>query len=93
MANKLSKTRPADEPYAIFESNGGGIKWHILKTYKTPASEKKDPFARWFVAAYSDATGSRGDMGDDYAVNIRRYGRCTWASEAWIEQYGLFSMV
>jgi hypothetical protein len=41
MANKLSKTRPVDEPYAIFESNGGGIKWHILKTYKTPASEKK----------------------------------------------------
>jgi hypothetical protein len=93
MANKLSKTRPVDEPYAIFESNGGGIKWHILKTYKTPASEKKDPFARWFVAAYSDATGTRGDMGDDYAVNVRRYGRCTWASEAWIEQYGLFSMV
>jgi hypothetical protein len=50
MANKLSKTRSADEPYAIFESNGF-IKWHILKTYKTPASEKKDPFARWFVAA------------------------------------------
>ena len=93
MANKLSKTRSAAEPYAIFESNGGGIKWDILKTYKTPASEKKDPFARWFVAAYSDATGSRGDMGDDYAVNVRRYGRCTWASEAWIEQYGLFSMV
>jgi hypothetical protein len=40
MANKLAKTRPVDEPYAIFEGNG--IKWHILKTYKTPASEKKD---------------------------------------------------
>jgi hypothetical protein len=39
MANKLAKTRPVDEPYAIFEGNG--IKWHILKTYKTPASEKK----------------------------------------------------
>jgi hypothetical protein len=57
MANKLAKTRPVDEAIRYIRGQRRGFKWHILKTYKTPASEKKDPFARWFVAAYSDATG------------------------------------
>jgi hypothetical protein len=85
MANKLSKTRPVDKPYAIYEANG--IKWHILKTYKQASSEAKDPYARWFTVGYSDATGPRGDMGDMYIKEIKHYGRLTWASEAWIEQY------
>ena len=89
MANKLAKTRPVDEPYAIFESNGGGIKWHILKTYKTPASEKKDPFARWFTAAKSAMSYDEFEYGDAYTLDIKMNGRLVWASEAWIEQYGL----
>ena len=89
MANKLSKTRPVAEPYAIYEANGGVVRWHILKTYKQASSEAKDPFARWFVVAYSDATGPRGDMGDTYIKEIKHYGRLVSASKEWIEQYGL----
>ena len=87
MANKLAKSRPIDTPYAIFEGNG--FTWHILKTYKTPASEKKDPYARWFTAAKSAMSYDEFEYGDAYALDIKTYGRCTWASEAWVDQYGL----
>ena len=87
MANKLSKTRPIDKPYAIYE--GHGFTWHILKTYKTPASEKKDRYARWFTAAKSAMSYDEFEYGDAYTLDIKMNGRLVWASEAWIDQYGL----
>ena len=87
MANKLAKSRPLDKPYAIYE--GHGFTWHILKTYKTAASEKKDPYARWFTAAKSAMSYDEFEYGDAYALDIKMNGRLVWASEAWIEQYGL----
>ena len=52
MANQFGKSRPQDRPYAIYR-NHQGWEWRVLKTYKQPSSELKDPYARWFVAATS----------------------------------------
>ena len=47
MSNPFGKTRKDNEPYAIY-SNSQGWVWKVLKTYKKPENEKKDPYARWF---------------------------------------------
>lgn len=83
MPNPFGKSRPVDAPYAIFEAPG--IQWRILKTYKMVKNEGS--YARWFVAAYSDATGAGGDMGDTYAIEVKRYGRLVAADPAWQEAY------
>lgn len=83
MPNPFGKTRPIDAPYAIFKAPG--IQWRILKTYKLVKNE--GAYARWFVAAYSDATGASGDMGDTYAIEVKRYGRLVAADPAWQDAY------
>ena len=73
--NPFGKTRPQDRPYAVYRGNNGFI-WKVLKTYKAPESEAKDPYARWFVAATSDwMHGGSYEMGDTYAQEIRDHGR------------------
>jgi len=84
MPNPFGKTRPVDQPYAIYEAPFG-IQWRILKTYKMVKNE--GAYARWMVAAYSDATGAGGDMGDTYAIEVKRYGRLVAADPAWQEAY------
>jgi hypothetical protein len=71
MANPFAKSRPADKPYAIYRA--GDITWHVLKTYKQVKNE--DTYARWMVAAKSDATFGSFDMGDTYAIEVKRYGQ------------------
>lgn len=85
MANKLAKSRPLDKPYAIYE--GHGFTWHILKTYKTAASESKDKYARWFTAAKSAMSYDEFEYGDAYALDIKMNGRLVWASEEWKAAY------
>ena len=85
MPNPFAKTRKTDNPYAIYV--GGGIEWRILKTWKMPKSELKDPYARWFVAAKSDATFGGFDMGDTYKNEVTSYGRLVAATPEWLEAY------
>lgn len=87
MPNPFGKTRKTENPHAIFRA--GDMTWHVLKTYKQPASEAKDPYARWFVAAKSDATFGSFELGDTYAREVLRYGRLVAADPAWIEAYGV----
>jgi len=89
MPNTLAKTRATDAPYAIFEAPGGSFVWHVLKTYKMPKSEAKDAYARWFVAAKSDATYGSFELGDTYARDVTAYGRLVAADPAWLEAYGI----
>jgi hypothetical protein len=63
MANPFAKSRPVNQPYAIYRA--GDLIWHVLKTYKQVKNE--DTYARWMVAAKSDATFGSFDMGDTYA--------------------------
>lgn len=85
MPNPFAKSRPTMKPYAIYE--GGGITWHVVKTYKQPSSEPKDPYARWLVAAKSDATFGSFEGGDTYAREVKRYGRLVAADPEWIQAY------
>ena len=83
MANPFAKSRKADAPYAIYRA--GDMTWHVLKTYKQVQNE--DAYARWFVAAKSDATFGSFELGDTYAIEVKRYGTLVAADPAWQEAY------
>jgi len=83
MPNPFAKSRPAQSPYAIYRA--GDMIWHVAKTYKQPSSETKDPYARWFVWAKSDATFGSFEGGDTYRQEVIRYGHLVAAEPAWLE--------
>ena len=83
MPNPFGKARKTAEPYAIFRA--GDMTWHVLKTYKMVKNE--DTYARWFVAAKSDATYGSFELGDTYALEVKRYGQLVAADPAWQEAY------
>lgn len=87
MPNPFAKSRPTTKPYAIYRA--GDLVWHVVKTYKMPKSEAKDPYARWLVAAKSDATFGSFEGGDTYAREIERYGTLVAAEPEWLEAYGI----
>ena len=74
MANPYAKTRPVNDPYEIWESANGQWKWHVLKKYKSPEAEAKDPYARWFCMVYTPFCPD-GEMGDVYAREIKSQAR------------------
>ena len=79
MANPYAKTRKPDNPYEIWESANGQWKWHVLKKYKSPESEAKDPYARWFCMVYSPIC-PEGELGDVYAQEIKSLAKRTFAA-------------
>ena len=85
MPNPFAKSRKTDDPHAIYVC--GDFTWHVLKTYKMPKSELEDPYARWFVAAKSDATFGGFELGDTYKSEVTRYGRLVAATPEWLEAY------
>ena len=89
MANKFAKTRTLDTPYAIYKS-ADGWEWRVLKTYKMPKSESKDPYARWFVAATSPHMHDGSfEYGDTYAAEIKQFGRLALAETEWLDEYNV----
>ena len=83
--NPFGKSRPADKPYAIYRA--GDMTWHVCKTYKTPANERGDMYARWFVWAKSPMTYGSFEGCDTYASEVRNYGLLVAAEPEWREQY------
>jgi len=71
--NPFGKTVDIESPYAIY-TGPKGFEWRILKTYQTTKNEKKNPYARWFVAAKSEMTGGAWEYGDTYVKDILNYG-------------------
>jgi hypothetical protein len=86
MPNPFRKTAPLDQPYATYV-NSQGWEWRILKTYKQPTSEAKDPYARWFVAARSPMTYGDWEYGDTYKAEVTRYGHLLSSTPEWKEVY------
>jgi hypothetical protein len=83
----FGKTRSQEKPYAIYK-NTGGWEWRVLKTYKHSAAERKDPHARWFVAATSPHMHGGGyELGDTYARDILNNGHLVLADDTWLEEY------
>lgn len=85
MPNPFGKSRKTENPYAIYRA--GDMTWHVLKTYKQVKNE--DAYARWFVAAKSDATFGSFELGDTYALEVKRYGQLVAAEPAWLEAYDI----
>jgi len=89
MPNPFNKTRPQDTPYATYR-NSQGWEWRVLKTYKQPSSEAKDPYARWFVAATSPMMhDGQYEMGDTYAREIKQFGHLVDADPEWRDAYSV----
>lgn len=70
MKNGCGKTREVNAPYEIWV-NSAGWEWRVLKKYKNPESEAKDPYARWFCAVKSPMTHDSYDLGDVYVTEIK----------------------
>lgn len=84
----LKKTAAVAKPHAIFENNAGWT-WKILKTYKTPTSERADPYARWFCAVTSPMTHGGMDMGDTYVRDVLGNARLVAATREYGDAYGI----
>jgi hypothetical protein len=82
--NPFGKGRKQDAPYAIY-ANPMGWEWRVLKTYKQPANEAADRYARWFVAAKSDHTWGDFELGDTYRQDVVSFGRLVAAEPEWLE--------
>ena len=89
--NLLGKSRPIQDPYAIFEGMGpfGDTEMRLIKTYQVPANENKNQYAKWMVAVKSDMTHGSYDMGDSYIREAIMGLSLTWASDMYREQYDL----
>jgi hypothetical protein len=67
----MAKTRPAGNPYAVFQAAGGSWEWRVLKVWQADSTK---PYARWFCSVKSPFTGGGSDMGDTYADDVLRQG-------------------
>ena len=86
MPNPFGKSRKTGNPYAIYRA--GNTTMHVLKTYKKPLNEIKDPHARWLVAAKSDATFGAFELGDTYRQEVVGFLNLVAADPLWQETYG-----
>ena len=75
MKNECGKTRNVNEPYEVWKSADGSWEWRVLKKYKSPENEAKDPYSRWFCAVKSPMTYGSWEYGDTYVSDVRSYAR------------------
>ena len=88
--NLLGKSRPMQNPYAIYKGDGpfGPTEMKLLKTYQLPKNESTNEYARRFVAVKTDATFGSYDMGDSYIAEATYGLKLDYASPEFKEQYG-----
>lgn len=78
MKNLCNKTRDITDPYEIWVGtvNMGGeilnFEWRVLKKWQ---ADDDKPYARWYVAAKSEATYGAWEYGDTYVSEIKHLGR------------------
>jgi hypothetical protein len=70
MKNLCGKTRPVEKPYEIWSN--GSWEWRVLKKYQAPDKEAANPYARWFCAVKSPYTFGSFDLGDTYALDVKK---------------------
>lgn len=83
----LKKTVTIEEPHATFENEPAGWTWKVLKVYCSAKSDRKDEYARWFIAAKSPMTFGEYEMGDTYIKDIVTYGALTSATDEFKQYY------
>jgi hypothetical protein len=60
--NLCAKTRPVNNPYEVWATPDGSWRWSVLKKYKSPEAEAKDPYSRWFCSVTSPICTEMGDV-------------------------------
>ena len=69
--NPCSKSRKVDNPYETYTSPFmPNWEWRVLKKYKSPSNEAKDPYSRWYCAVRSPMTWGEWELGDTYVRDI-----------------------
>lgn len=68
----LKRTATIDAPHAIFRSIDRTWEFRLLKTYKNPETEIRDPYARWFMAVKSSFTNGQFNIGDTYLIEVTK---------------------
>lgn len=66
--NLCLKTRPASDPYEVWESADGSWRWSVLKKYQ---ADDDKPYARWFCSVTSPFVGPSGELGDCYVTDVK----------------------
>lgn len=72
--NPCAKRRKPGNPHEVWISADGWT-YQVLKKYKGPESEAKDPYARWHCATQSPFTYGSWEIGDAYAKDIKAHAR------------------
>jgi hypothetical protein len=66
----LKKVDPK-HAYEVWQSPTGEVTYYVLKKYKSPQEEEKDPFAAWYVWALSPAPSELGEYSDMYHIRVK----------------------
>jgi hypothetical protein len=83
----FGKTRKANQPYAVYADPRTGWTWKVLKTYKHSDAERKDPYARWYMATSSPWVTD--ELGDGYAAEVTQNGILIDAEPEWRDEYSV----
>jgi hypothetical protein len=67
MANPYAKTRPADNPYEVWQA--GDWTWYVLKKWQVNDDK---PYARWFCLVKTPIV-PEGEYGDVYVSEIKAH--------------------
>ena len=76
MKNKCGKTRnlnKGEKPYEVWKSKDGTWTWNVLKKYLSEDKERTNYYSRWLCAVKSPSTYGTYDIGDVYAVEIKKH--------------------
>lgn len=71
-ANPYGKSRPVNNPYAVYTSSDGSWTWKVLKLNQRPDMAAKNSYASAFCAVSSPYTYDGYDLGDTYLNDIGR---------------------
>lgn len=73
LKNPYGKSRPLENPYAVYKSRDGSWTWSILKLNQRPDMAVKNQYASAFCKVSSPYTGGHYDLGDTYLNDIGRF--------------------
>lgn len=71
MKNECGKTRPANNPYEVWQSFDGTWTWNVLKKWQ---ADDNKPYARWFCNVVTPIV-PEGELGDVYVKDIKSSAR------------------
>ena len=77
----LKKSVNIENAHATYVNDRAGWTWKVLKVYQKPELEKKNQYARWFIAAKSPNTFGSYEYGDTYINDILQYARLESATD------------